>query len=57
MSWMKTQYEVAHFIRRFLPHSAFATQAEGMGAVIRVMHTGLVTWRPNAGRELRLAWT
>ena len=51
------QYEVAHFIRRFLRHSAFATQAKRMGAVVRVMHTGLVAWRLNAGRELRLAWS
>jgi hypothetical protein len=50
------QYEVAHFIRRFLRHGAFATQAGRMGAVVRVMHTGLVAWRRNAGRELRLAW-
>jgi hypothetical protein len=51
------QYEVAHFIRRFLHHRAFATQAGRMGAVVRVMQTGLVAWRLNAGRELRLAWT
>ena len=50
------QYEMAHFIRRFLRHGAFATQAGRMGAVVRVMHTGLVAWRLNAGRELRLAW-
>ena len=56
MSWMKTQYEVAHFVRRFLRHSAFATQAKRMGGVVRVMHTGVVAWRLNAGRELRLAW-
>ena len=53
---MAFQYEVAHFIRRFLRHRAFATQADRMGAVVRVMHTGFVAWRLNAGRELRLAW-
>ena len=57
MSRMKTQYEVAHFIRRLLRHSAFATQAKRMGGVVRVMHTGVVAWRLNAGRELRLAWS
>jgi len=51
------QYEVAHFIRRFLRHRAFATQAQRMGAVVRVMHTGSAAWRLNAGRELRFAWT
>ena len=51
------QYEVAHFIRRFLRHSAFTTQAERMGMIVRVMHTGLVAWRLNAERELRFAWT
>jgi hypothetical protein len=28
-----------------------------LGALVRVVHTGLVAWRLNAGREFRLAWT
>ena len=55
MSWMTFQSEVAHFIRRVLHHGDLATQADRMGAVVRAMHTGLVAWRLNAGRELRLA--
>jgi len=51
------QYEVAHFIRRFLRHPQFATQAQRLGCVIRVMETGLVVWRLHADRELRVPWT
>ena len=57
MSWMTFQYEVAHFPRRILHHSAFAAQAQRLGTVVRVMPAGSVTWPLDAGRELRLAWT
>jgi hypothetical protein len=51
------QYEVAHFVRRLLRRSDFATQAGRMGAVLRLRHTGLAAWRLHAERELRLAWS
>jgi hypothetical protein len=51
------QYEVAQFTRRLLRHIAFTTRAARMGMVIRIMHTGLVAWRLNAEREIRLSWT
>ena len=51
------QYEVAHLIRRFLRHPQFATQAQRLGHVIRVMDTGLVAWRLHADHELRRRWT
>jgi hypothetical protein len=51
------QYEAAHFVRLLLRHSDFATQASRMGAVLRLMHTGLAAWRLHAARELRLAWS
>ncbi len=50
------QYEVAHFARRFLRHPLFDSQAKRMGAVIRVMPTGLGVWRLHAEKELRVAW-
>ncbi|MGO9201648.1 MAG: hypothetical protein ACLQM8_14075 [Limisphaerales bacterium] len=50
------QYEVAHFVRRLLRHRDFATQPSRMGAILRLMHTGLAVWRLHAERELRLPW-
>lgn len=50
------QYEAAHFIRRVLRHHEFRTQVSRMGAVIRVMQTGVVAWRLNALREVRISW-
>lgn len=50
------QYEAAHFVRRLLRHSDFATQGGRMGAILRRMHTGLAVWRLHAERELRLPW-
>ena len=43
--------EVAVFIRRFLGHRNFKTQAKRMGCVVHQSHTGLRVWRVNARRE------
>ena len=51
------QQDTAYFARAFLQHSAFNARAKRMGAVVRVMHTGLVLWRLHAKRELRLDWS
>ena len=48
--------EVAIFVRRFLRHRAFDSQAKRMGAVIQVAHTGLSVWRLHATSELTLGW-
>lgn len=48
--------EVAIFVRRLLHHAAFDTKARRMGAVIRVSHAGLSTWRLNVEQESRLGW-
>ena len=37
--------EAAEFIRRFLRHPAFRTQAQRMGTVVRVQVDGLSCWR------------
>ena len=50
------QQEAAYFARAFLRHPALSTRAKRMGAVVRVMHTGLVLWRVHAERELHLEW-
>ena len=51
-----SQYEVASFIRSFLRHSAFRTQAKRIGKVIRVTHTGIRVWRLNTEKEEHLIW-
>jgi hypothetical protein len=50
------QHEVAHFVRRLLHHPNFNTQSKRMGAVVRVMSTGLVGIRRNLRKEIRTAW-
>ena len=37
--------QVAQFIRRFLKHSAFDTQAKRLGIVARVHPSGVKFWR------------
>jgi hypothetical protein len=37
--------EVAAYIRRFLRHAAFRTQAQRMGKVVRVYHSGVSYWQ------------
>ena len=49
--------EVAIFVRRFLHHSAFDSQAKRLGAVVRVSHVGLAVWRPHAAEEVFFNWT
>lgn len=48
--------EVAIFVRRLLRHSAFDTKAKRMGAVIRILHSGLYVWRFNVAQEVHVAW-
>jgi hypothetical protein len=50
------QYEVASFIRRFLRHPVFNTQAKRMGKVIRTTHTGMRIWQLHAEKEEEMAW-
>lgn len=50
------QYEAASFIRRFLRHPAFGTQAKRMGKVIRVTHSGIRIWQLHAEKEEELMW-
>ncbi len=50
------KYEVATFVRRFLRHPDFDTQAKRMGAVVRVSSAGLSFWRLHAEKELRREW-
>jgi len=52
-----SQYEAASFIRRFLRHSAFNTQAKRTGKVIRVTHTGIRVWQLHGEKEEELMWS
>ncbi|MEX2262023.1 MAG: hypothetical protein WD696_08720 [Bryobacteraceae bacterium] len=51
------QNEVAAFVRRFLRHPDFDTQAKRMGRVVRVSHAGLAVWRLRAQAEIHTVWS
>jgi hypothetical protein len=40
-----SQSEVAAFVRRFLSHPDFHTQALRMGRVVRLSHAGMAVWQ------------
>ena len=46
----------AEFIRRFLRHPAFDTQAKRMGTVVRVHADGLLYWRVAESSPRSAAW-
>jgi hypothetical protein len=48
--------EVADFIHRFLRHTAFRTQAQRMGRVVRVHHSGVGYWQVNVKKARALSW-
>lgn len=48
--------EIAVFVRRFLRHNEFDTQAKRMGAVVRVSYAGLGVWHLHAEKEMHLDW-
>lgn len=48
--------ETAHYIRRFLRHPAFRTQAQRMGKVARVHASGITCWQVGADESSKLDW-
>lgn len=50
------QNEVAVFIRRFLRHPDFNTQAKRTGRVVRISHTGLTFWRLRSQTQTHTVW-
>ena len=50
------QYDVATFVRRFLRHPGFDTQAKRMGKVIRVSPVGLTYWRLGQHARMFQRW-
>jgi hypothetical protein len=55
--WLDVQRrEAAEFIRRFLRHPAFGTQAKRMGIVARVHAGGVTFWRLRQASRESLSW-
>jgi hypothetical protein len=50
------QNEAAAFIRRFLRHPDFDTQAKRMGRVVRLSHASLAFWRPRSQTQMHTGW-
>ena len=48
--------EAASYVRRFLRHRQFRTQAKRMGMVARVSREGVHFWRPGQTRKQFTAW-
>lgn len=50
------QNEVAAFIRRFLRHPDFNSQAKRAGRVVQISHTGLTFWRLRSQARTHVSW-
>ena len=48
--------EAAAYLRRFLRHTAFRTQAQRMSKVVRVRHSGVTWWKIGSQAEHALSW-
>jgi hypothetical protein len=48
--------EVAEYARRFLRHPEFRTQAQRLGKVVRVRHSGASYWQIHVKSERTLRW-
>jgi hypothetical protein len=48
--------EAADYIRRFLRHPSFRTQAQRMGKVVRVRHSGLTYWQVGDKNPHLVGW-
>jgi hypothetical protein len=48
--------EAAQFMRRFLRHRSFRTQAQRMGKVVRVHQGGVSVWQASMGGGQEIAW-
>lgn len=48
--------EAAEYVRRLLHHADFRTQAQRMGKVVRVRHSGVRYWQLHVKSERTLRW-
>jgi hypothetical protein len=51
-----TPDEAARFIRRFLRHRNFRTQADRMGKIVRVHQGGISVWQAGMGEGKEIEW-
>ncbi len=51
------QHEAAAFVRRFLRHRQFNTDAKRTATVARVSQRGLAVWRLHAEEEAQFNWS
>lgn len=51
------QYAAAAFVRRWLRHRQFDTEAKRLATVIRLSQRGLAVWRLHAVEELHIGWS
>ena len=51
-----TPDEAAQFIRRFLRHRSFRTQAARMGKNVRVHQGGISVWQAGMGEGIEIEW-
>jgi len=51
-----SRYDAAIFIRRFLRHSKFNTQAKRMGTVVQISQIGIHLWQQHAEEEIFISW-
>lgn len=49
-------YDAASFIRRYLRHPRFETQAHRLGKVVRASQTGITLWRLHSEEEEKVGW-
>ena len=57
LAWVDVRYiEVAFYIRRFLGHPRFRTQAQRLGTVVRLHPDGLNWWEAGAPHTTRANW-
>jgi hypothetical protein len=49
-------YEAASFVRRFLRHPQFQTQANRLGKVIRASQMGITLWGLHSDEEEKAGW-
>ena len=57
IAWLDVRVaEVAEYIRRFLRHPDFNTQAKRMGTIVAVAPAGLTIWRLGAEEKTHAVW-
>jgi hypothetical protein len=48
--------QTAQFIRRFLRHPMFRTQAQRLGKIVRLHQGGITIWQAGTGEGKEIAW-